>query len=203
MERVSIRPYLASDGEATLEIFLRAIREVAAKDYSTAQINAWARIDDRAGWADRRGSRPTWIAEITGRPVGFGDLVPDGYLDMMFVHPEFQGLGIATLLLNRVMQEAEALGLNRLYTEASITARPFFGRRGFLVVKIQQVEKRGEILSNFLMKSPSLHKLLICVPFDQEGMDFAAVIDDSIGAIPEMRLRPFFLGVPRFGAEEI
>jgi hypothetical protein len=29
------------------------------------------------------------------------------------------------------------------------------------------------------------------------------VIDDSIGAIPEMRLRPFFLGVPRFGAEEI
>jgi hypothetical protein len=45
--------------------------------------------------------------------------------------------------------------------------------------------------------------LLICIPYDQEGMDFAGVIDDSIGAIPEMRLRPFFLGVPRFGAEEI
>ncbi|HBF29156.1 GNAT family N-acetyltransferase [Rhizobium sp.] len=152
MKRISIRPYLPSDTDATLDIFLRAIREVAAQDYSTAQIRAWARVDNRAGWAIRRGSRPTWIAELASKPVGFADLVPDGYLDMMFVHPEYQGLGVASLLLAQVEQKARELGLDYVRTEASITARPFFERRGFRVLKSQKVEKHGEILSNFLME---------------------------------------------------
>lgn len=151
MELIPIRPYLPSDADATADIFLRAIREVAAKDYSPGQVNAWARIDDRARWAIRRSSRPAWIAELEYKPVGFTDLVPDGYLDMMFVHPEYQGLGVASLLLDQVEQKARELGLDRIHTEASITARPFFERRGFRVVKSQQVEKRGETLSNFLM----------------------------------------------------
>jgi putative acetyltransferase len=152
MERIFIRPYLPSDADATLDIFLRSIREVAAKDYSAAQISAWARVDDRAGWAIRRGSRPAWIAESEAKPVGFTDLVADGYLDMMFVHPEYQGLGVASLLLAQVEQKARGFGLDCIRTEASITARPFFERRGFRVMKSQNVEKRGEILSNFLME---------------------------------------------------
>ncbi|WP_132589660.1 GNAT family N-acetyltransferase [Rhizobium sp. BK068] len=139
---------MPSDADATADIFLCAIREVAARDYSPGQINAWARIDDRAGGAIRRGSRPTWMAELASKPVGFTDLVPDGYLDMMFVHPEYQGLGVASLLLDQVEQKARELGLDRIHTEASITARPFFERRGFRVLKGQQVEKRGETLSN-------------------------------------------------------
>ncbi|TCM77095.1 putative acetyltransferase [Rhizobium sp. BK068] len=88
------------------------------------------------------------MAELASKPVGFTDLVPDGYLDMMFVHPEYQGLGVASLLLDQVEQKARELGLDRIHTEASITARPFFERRGFRVLKGQQVEKRGETLSN-------------------------------------------------------
>ena len=152
MTRISIRPYLPSDADATLDIFLRAIREVAVKDYSAAQINAWAQVDDRAGWAIRRGSRPAWIAELASKPIGFADLVPDGYLDMMFVHPEHQGLGVASLLLGQIEEKAREFGLDRVWTEASITARPFFERRGFSVLKSQKVEKRGEILANFLME---------------------------------------------------
>jgi putative acetyltransferase len=151
---ISIRPYLPGDADATIDIFLRAIREVSAKDYSPAQINAWARVDDRQGWAERRASRPAWIAEAAGRAIGFTDLVPDGYLDMMFVHPEWQGLGVASRLLHRVEQAARALGLDRIHTEASITARPFFLRRGFRLIRNQVVEKRGERLDNFLMEKP-------------------------------------------------
>ncbi len=71
---------------------------------------------------------------------------------MMFVHPEFQGLGIASRLLSRVEEEALKLGFSQIYTEASRTARPFFERRGFRVVKKQVVEKRGQSLENFLME---------------------------------------------------
>lgn len=151
MNNISVRPLLPSDADSTADIFLRAIREVAAKDYSPGQINAWAQIDDRATWANRRASRAAWIAELEYKAVGFTDLVLNGYLDMMFVHPEYQGLGVASLLLDQVEQKARELGLNRIHTKASITARPFFERRGFRVLKSQQVKKRGETLSNFIM----------------------------------------------------
>jgi len=55
---VLIRPYAPSDADATIEIFLRAIREVSSKDYSPAQIEAWAKVEDRGLWAERRISRP-------------------------------------------------------------------------------------------------------------------------------------------------
>ncbi|MBB3526826.1 putative acetyltransferase [Rhizobium sp. BK456] len=149
---VLIRPYAPSDADATIEIFLRAIREVSSKDYSPAQIEAWAKVEDRGLWAERRISRPAWVAEIDGVPVGFSDLTGDGCLDMMFVHPEFQGLGIASLLLSRVEEQALKLGFKRIYTEASRTARPFFERKGFRVIARQTVEKRGQSLENFLME---------------------------------------------------
>lgn len=84
--------------------------------------------------------------------MGFSDLTEDGCLDMMFVHPEFQGLGIASHLLSRVEKEALNLGFTRIYTEASRTARPFFERRGFRVITRQTVEKRGQSLENFRME---------------------------------------------------
>jgi putative acetyltransferase len=149
---VTVRPYTPSDLTATVDIFLRAIREVSSKDYTQAQIDAWAKVEDFAAWGVRRSSRPTWIAQVDERPAGFADLTADGLLDMMFVHPEFQGMGIASRLLQTVETEAGKQGLSRIRTEASRTARPFFERRGFALVEAQQVKKRGQRMDNFLME---------------------------------------------------
>jgi putative acetyltransferase len=147
----SIRPYRPDDLDAVIDIFLGAIREIAAKDYDRAQIEAWAQAD-RDAWAKARLSRPTWVAVIGGKPVGFSDLEPGGHLDMMFVHPVHQGVGIATALLERVETAARGQDLSRIFTEASITARPFFERRGFRLVAAQLVHVRGQALANFRME---------------------------------------------------
>ena len=39
-----------------------------------------------------------------------------------------------------------------IVTHVSITARPFFEKRGYRVVKEQQVERRGIRLTNFVME---------------------------------------------------
>jgi len=148
---LTIRPYTTEDCDATIEIFLRAIREVASRDYNPAQVNAWAQVKDREAWAGRRASRPTWIAQNVDVVIGFSDLEPDGHLDMLFVHPDHQGRGAASLLLEKVEAEAREQGLKRIFTEASLTARPFFERRGFTVLARQTVEKRGQLLDNFRM----------------------------------------------------
>ncbi|WFU04128.1 GNAT family N-acetyltransferase [Rhizobium sp. CB3171] len=149
---LTVRPYVPADADLTIEIFLRAIREVASKDYNQAQIDAWAKVEDRDAWAKRRSSRPAWIVKYGDVSIGFADLVPDGLLDMMFVHPDYQGMGAASLLLTTVEAEARKQGLGRIFTEASLTARAFFERRGFRVLVSQIVEKRGQTLENFRME---------------------------------------------------
>ena len=79
--------------------------------------------------------------------VGFGDMASDGYLDRLYVHADHQGQGIATALCDRLEQAVQG----PITTHASITARPFFEKRGYAVIKEQTVERQGVALTNFVM----------------------------------------------------
>jgi putative acetyltransferase len=96
--------------------------------------------------------RLIWVAVVDELIIGFTDLKPSGHLDRMYVHPEHEGRGVASALLNRLEDAARCQGLTKLYTEASITAKPFFERRGFEVLTAQVVEFRGEKFINFKME---------------------------------------------------
>ena len=147
----SIRRYAPADLDAVIDIYRRAIRETACRDYDPAQIAAWARVD-REAWSRRRLDRPTWIALQGAEAAGFTDLEANGHLDMMFVHPDHQRRGVATALLETAEAAGRQAGLSRIFTEASITARPFFERRGFRVIAAQTVALRGQALANFRME---------------------------------------------------
>ena len=84
------------------------------------------------------------MAEEGDAIVGFADLGPDGYLVRLYVHRDWQGRGVASAL-------CDALPAART-THASITARPFFEKRGYQVLRAQQVERRGILLTNYIME---------------------------------------------------
>ena len=86
---VHIRPYNEADLDVLIDLFVGSVRQVASRDYSPAQIEAWAPVAvNREHWATRLGSRPTYVAEAGGKIVGFSDLEPDGHIDMLFVHSD-------------------------------------------------------------------------------------------------------------------
>ena len=148
-----IRDYVPADVDALIDLFRQAVRRTAIRDYSEAQVKAWAPDEvERERWVERRASRPTWVAEIDGRIAGFADLEPDGHVDMMYVHPDFNGRGVANALFARIEAAAAELKLWRLYTEASITAKPFFEKKGFRVISAQTVHVRGQDLVNYRME---------------------------------------------------
>jgi putative acetyltransferase len=150
---VTIRPYRPADVDVLIALFRAAVRQVASRDYSPAQVQAWAPdVIDRAPWLERRASRPTFVAEIDGRIAGFSDLEPDGHVDMMYVHPDYTGRGVAGALLRHVEAAARAQTLARLFTEASITARPFFEHHGFRLLAPQTVTLRGQDFVNYRME---------------------------------------------------
>jgi putative acetyltransferase len=147
---IHLRRYVTEDLDGVVAVFQRAIREVASRDYDPAQVAAWSRVDKRA-WRPWRLTRPTWVAVLGDKIVGFSDLEADGHLDMMFVHPEHQGMGVASLLLAQVEVAAREQRIERIFTEASITARSFFEKRGFELEAAQQVAKDGETFVNYRM----------------------------------------------------
>ncbi|MFA4937657.1 GNAT family N-acetyltransferase [Brevundimonas sp.] len=152
MSPIQIRPYNRDDLNAIIEVFNDSVRQVASRHYSPAQIDAWAPIAvNTAQWSERLERKPTFIAEYGSHIAGFSDLEPTGQIDMLFVHSEYQGLGIARRLLNHILLKAREQNHSALTTDASITARPFFERSGFHVVQEQDVQLRGQTFKNYRM----------------------------------------------------
>ncbi|BEL04642.1 hypothetical protein Q0Z83_028330 [Actinoplanes sichuanensis] len=147
-----IRRYEQADAGATRRVFHAAVHGTASRDYTPEQVQAWAPADfDEVRWRGRRAASYTYVACLDGVVVGFSDFTDDGLLDMLFVHPDAGGRGVARALVDRVLREATAAGHRRLRVHASLTARPAFERFGFVVDAARVVEVRGQRLRNFDM----------------------------------------------------
>lgn len=103
---------------------------------------------DLAAWDRSFRAHCTLVAEEGGALIGFGDITAGGYLDRLYVHHLHQRQGVASALCGRLEETVEG----SVTTHASITARPFFEKRGYRVVKEQQVERHGVLLTNFVME---------------------------------------------------
>lgn len=146
---ISLRAYRSGDCKKMAQLFYDTVHTVNARDYSPEQLDAWATGQaDLEDWDASFQSHITLVAEVDGRLAGFGDMTEEGYLDRLYVHREYQSLGIATAICDAL--EGKVQG--SITTHASITARPFFAHRGYRVLREQQVERRGILLTNFVME---------------------------------------------------
>jgi putative acetyltransferase len=145
-----LRPYKKTDAEATAALFYNTVHTVNARDYSAAQLDAWAaKPMDPDKWS-RSFMRHHALVAVEGQAiVGFADMDAEGYLDRLYVHKDFQRKGIATALCDALEAACPA---HTFTAHASITAKPFFLRRGYHVLKEQQVIRRGMALTNFIME---------------------------------------------------
>ena len=152
----AIRAAAREDIDDMIAVFRASVHELARRDYTAAQVDAWApETIDRAAWLRRSERHLIWVAtEATGTLGGFIELADDGCVDMLYVHPAFARQGVATALLTAAEEAAQAHGLTCLFTAASLTARPFFERHGFQVSAAQTVHLRGLPFRNFRMTKP-------------------------------------------------
>ena len=154
-ENIKIRDYDADDALQIVRLFYDTGCSVNRADYSKEQVRAWAPgVPDPEEWHARMADRRTLVAEEGGEVVGFAELEEDGHLDMLYVRGDSVGRGVGRRLYRAVEREARSRGLGQIFTEASVTARPFFERQGFRMVRERTVVRRGVELTNFAMQKP-------------------------------------------------
>lgn len=153
---MQIRLFEPQDAEQIALLFHETVRQINLQDYSQEQVIAWSPDDIYfRNWEKICSSRFTYVAQAD-KILGFGELEANGHIDCFYVHYQHQHQGIGTKIYQAIETKASELNLNCLFTEASITAKPFFTNRGFTVVEKQQVFCRGQALINYVM-----HKLLV------------------------------------------
>lgn len=146
---MKIRKYQSSDCKALADLFYHTVHTVNAKDYTKEQLQVWATGQvDLANWDQSLQEHFSVVAVENENILEFGDIDRTGYLDRLYVHGDYQGKGIATAICNQLEQAVQG----NIITHASITAKPFFEKRGYEVIKEQQVERQGIFLTNFVME---------------------------------------------------
>lgn len=150
---IEIRNYSANDTELLWDLFFNTIRQINSRDYTKEQVEAWASDSvDPDLWRKRMEGINPFIAEIDGVIAGYTDLQPSGLIDHFFCHHKYQRKGVGSALMNHVFAKGRERAINRFHSEVSITARPFYEHFGFSVVNEQQMEVRGQVLTNYLME---------------------------------------------------
>ena len=146
--KITVRNYKNDDRETASQLFYDTVHSVNAADYTEEQLSAWAETPNslKPKCGDLS-NQTTLIATLCGKTVGFGSITKSGELDLLFVHKNFQRQGIATALCDELEK-----GFSSVTTYASITAKPFFEKRGYTVIKEREVERAGVRLKNFEMR---------------------------------------------------
>lgn len=146
---IMIRKYQSKDCQTLIELFYNTVHTINAKDYTKEQLAAWTSGSaDLKNWNQSLEEHYSLVAVDEGQIVGFGDIDNVGYLDRLYVHSHYQGRGIATAICDQLEQFVQG----NIVTHASITAKPFFKKRGYKVIKKQQVKRQGILLTNYVME---------------------------------------------------
>lgn len=143
-----------SDNLAEIQrLFVDTISSVCIADYNAEQINVWTSgVENKSRWNDIISNQYVLVAKIEDTIVGFVTLSNRNYIDLFYVHKDFQGQKIAGKLYSKIENEALRYGQNEITSDVSITARPFFEKMGFNVLMEQTVLRKRVAFTNFKMK---------------------------------------------------
>lgn len=154
---MEIRNFHADDTQQIMDLFYNTVHEINIRDYSQAQVDAWAPQEmDYERWQERLSSSITQVAEEDGLIAGFAELEPNGHIDCFYCRRDVIGRGVGALLYNALEARAREMGAVKLFAEVSITARRFFEKRGFQLIKEQEVVVRGIPMKNYVMEKAIL-----------------------------------------------
>lgn len=113
-------------------LFRETVLHVNARDYTREEVEDWASCGESAEHMKDLLARNDYVAALNERDeiIGFSSMNAEVYLHSLFVHKDYQRVGVGSLLLSAVEKRAREYGVSEITAEVSLTARPFSRREG-------------------------------------------------------------------------
>lgn len=151
--KIILREGSQYDLSEMIQLFQDTIMTVCKADYNTDQLNAWkSGAENRERWDSVIREQYIIIAEAENKIAGFCTLDQGNYIDLLFVHKDYQHQGIASQLYKPIEKEAFRQNQKFITANVSKTAKPFFESKGFKVIQEQTVTVKGIELTNYKME---------------------------------------------------
>ncbi len=131
---IRIRKFKLRDAVSLARLHRGTIRSVNKRDYSQKEIAAWSGRTSAKRFRNLVKLNTRYVAVKNNSIVGFGDY-KDNEVMGLYIHKNFIGRGIGTRLLTKMEREIYANGKRTLKCTATVTARPFYEKNGFKVIK--------------------------------------------------------------------
>lgn len=150
---INFRKATLSDLDEMQQLYIETIQSVCKNDYTAAQIEAWiSGVKNKERWIEVIETQFVLLVIIENKIAGYGTLKNGNYIDFFYIHKDFQRQGIAAKLLTELELEAKKQHSKILTSDISITAKPFFEKKGFIVKAEQKNIRHNEILINYKME---------------------------------------------------
>ncbi|EUJ48968.1 GNAT family N-acetyltransferase [Listeria fleischmannii] len=138
---------------AIVALFNNTIQQVNREDYSQAELNEWIQSNPNYDlWHENLESSYCILVIKAGNLVGFGNITIEGYIDLFYVSHVMIHQGVGRLLFNELEKYAVLESVASIYTDASITATPFFRKMGLDLMRKQDNQRNNENLINYRME---------------------------------------------------
>lgn len=152
MSSFEIRNGTLKDVAEMQDLFVKTVKNICCDDYTPEQIKVWiSGIENTQRWISIVDSQALLVAEEASKIIGFISLESGNYIDMLYIHTDYQRKGIAFRLFSEMENIAKQNNIKELYSNVSITAKPFFEKLGFVVIREQQVILKSIPLTNYKM----------------------------------------------------
>jgi putative acetyltransferase len=134
------------------KLYRDTITYVNKRDYTDEQIRVWAStFDNQDGWVRRIEEQSFFVVIIDKKIVGFASIDNSGYFDLLYVHKDFQRQGIASELFSEIEKIAKEEEFEEITVQSSITAKPFFEKKGFKTTGTKHKLVNGVAFDNIMM----------------------------------------------------
>ena len=149
---MKIRLIRDEDYVACARMHRQTIRNVNSKDYPEDVIRVWS---GRNKLKRMRSSAPNvkrWVAIEDNKIIGFVDhhILRCDILGL-YVHKDYMGRGVGSRLLKTAEASLKKRGCKKIEIESSVTAKPFYQKSEYKVIKKSMHEFMGTKARVFIM----------------------------------------------------
>ena len=148
---MKIRLIRDEDYVACVRLHRQTIRNVNSKDYPEDVIRAWSSLNEkrmRTGASNVK----RWVAIENNKIIGFVDhhILRCEILGL-YVHKDYMGRGVGSRLLKTAEASLKKRGCKKIEIESSVTAKPFYQKSEYKVIKKSMHEFMGTKAPVFIM----------------------------------------------------